>query len=787
MLFTPGISNYHNAVKPIRSYYPTGLGSTAHSRERFSYIFHRAGPAVFALWAALIFFAGFGTPSAARGDTRLTVGRVRRLLAGQGQGDDKHLFGEYTLQEIDLSTPGAILLKLESTFDQDLLEVRLTARDESAGAFCRTESFNVVYLRGTRGKTTTPENISVAMKALCSRLEKNDDHGLRLGRFTPPVSESQRGKSTLQPKAGLVSILIPACLFMLLFVTTTRSKAYALLKNIESFFDRRPLPFLFAIMVGSALILASSLYAPFDADYMTQRVFFGSLELGRIITHDYPDSRHPPLFYLILSPFHLLGPNEWIMRLPAALFGIASIAMLFFFLRRSFGGFRSLTATAFAAFSVPFLRHAGDVSDITLFTFLCLASSHVFFLLMESESEDGIQKPALPEQQKGFVEIVRTTAGKIFPRYNESSFKLLILWIFLETAMLWSYYLAPGVVAAHLLTALIYKRKPQGKAVLRTFPVIALLAAPVLWSGFKAIAADFVTRTTAREFPLHIWGDKTPLQLWEVWVELLASSTSTALVVFFLAAAGAIRWMSKTEHRPKAFFTSVLTSGGILFLGIGVLWLRLNAYYLVFLLPIFAALLTAGSMGLPDQAVSPVSKPRRLSHKTIGLPLHKAFFVGLSGALGLYAALAHGMRLHSEVSEQTLYRRNDAFSRAGEFMRSGPKTIVTDPDCLHTILLYYTFDDPVKGYRTCRFTPSMPVHCSHRDRELYALTAMGSMEHGWEKTAIQRFHSIFRKTKSFRYVRTDRFPNPELTRIVEKKCKKERSWPPLTVYLCKTR
>jgi len=763
-------------------------------------------------------------------DTGVTKRAVLRLFApvsahkkstSSSSMDKNTKFGIYELQSIDLKTPGAIYVTLrriplrriqgsdtpgDAPAYKELLEspstlrVRLTALDKSKGAFCRTKSFNVVYLKKKGAPKTTPEAISRAMQSLCKRLKDNDDNSLRLGPFISPSSTSSLTSSAhpaSQEEIPFIFILIPSFIFTILFVLLTNRGGKTALEEIEKFISSHPLPFLMTILVFTAVVLAPSLNAPFDADYMTQRVFFGSLDLSRIITHDYPDARHPPLFYMVLSLFHLFGHDEWIMRLPSAIFGLASVAMLFFFLRPSFGASRSLAAAALTALSVPFLSHAGDVSDITLFTFLCLASSHVFFKLMES-----------PYRRKD-----RRTSLSVSSLSVSSS--VLVLWILLETAMMYSYYLAPAVVSAHIITALINPKTRKNKHLWGGFCAVRLLSIPVIRSGAVAVAADMTTRQTARAFPLNIWGEKTPLQLWRVWLHTLSSTRAAGLVSFILAAVGVFRWSRSPdkETRQRATFVTILTIGGITALGIAVLWLRLNAYYLVFLIPMFSALVIAGGVGLKpcfspsaEKTTSLFSKTHRNNSPTSSknaqaIPLHGAFLFPLGSALVVFVALSHAQLLYVNYKADSLSPRNNAFKLAGALIKSyaptsykpnnnrqsspgntgsqnggsqsdGPKLIVVDPDCLHTIIIYYTFPEPTKAYRTCKFSQALPVHCIHRGWELIALTPMGNMSPGWKEKSLERFKLISARGRPFWFVHTDRFPNPKLTKFVKQSCER---------------
>ncbi len=68
------------------------------------------------------------------------------------------------------------------------------------------------------------------------------------------------------------------------------------------------------------------------------------------------EDNHPPLYFLFLKGWtDLFGATEWVFRLPGALFGAATVAAIYRFLREPLGGRRALVYTAFVAFNPLFL------------------------------------------------------------------------------------------------------------------------------------------------------------------------------------------------------------------------------------------------------------------------------------------------------------------------------------------------------------------------------------------------------------------------------------------------
>ena len=225
-----------------------------------------------------------------------------------------------------------------------------------------------------------------------------------------------------------------------------------------------------------------------------------------------------------------------------------------------------------------------------------------------------------------------------------------------------------------------------------------------------------------------------------------------------------------------------LLGGGLL--TVGVFFLRLNAYYLVFLIPLLTTLVVGGGLGYPRNEGLVSQTPDKHPEQQGTAPLSSSFLFATGAALTLFVGLASAQQLSTRLQGGALTRRSHAFKKLGAFIkqRKTPRLVVSDPDCLHTILLYYAFPHPVETYQTCRFTNATPVRCRHKGWELRALTSMGSMETGWAREAVARLRRL--QDRSFWYVKTERFPNPSLTKIIQRRCKKRGRWGPLTLFEC---
>ena len=94
---------------------------------------------------------------------------------------------------------------------------------------------------------------------------------------------------------------------------------------------------------------------------------------------------HPPLFFCLMHPvIHYFGSQPVPLRIPAVLFGILSIPLFYWVLRRITTPQTALLATAFLTLSAYQVDHAQDARQYTLLTLLALASAGVMLRLLLS-------------------------------------------------------------------------------------------------------------------------------------------------------------------------------------------------------------------------------------------------------------------------------------------------------------------------------------------------------------------------------------------------------------------
>jgi 4-amino-4-deoxy-L-arabinose transferase-like glycosyltransferase len=503
---------------------------------------------------------------------------------------------------------------------------------------------------------------------------------------------------------------------------------------------------LFAVLVPLAAVLQAHLDVPFDADYATQRIFSASLDWLDIVRHQIPDARHPQLFFLVLHLFEQLGRDEWLMRLPAVLFALTTVAALYAFAKPLIGAPRALLAAALLAMAQPFVLHARDVGNETLFLTLALLASH--YLLRNLEA----------------------------PRSRS-----LLLYALAAIGMVYSNYMALAVGFAHALVMLRHGRARRYLGLWLVCGAVALAALPALSDLSLAAHGDLPARALADLYPQHFWGANEPLRFARAVVLLMLPPGWLAWVASALVVAGVGAWAGRFAKRPESTFLFGLALAAMAVCA-SVSWLRIKDYYLIILLPFTIVLMTAGGLSLPALATASsddVPRARALARalrRFAPLLRRLAFLVVLVGSgLGAAAYLPTLYERGSRAQYEQL-----AVQVAAE---GGADLVIGDPEYLHTILLYYLFPNAAEMYRSCLLLYSeLGVRCALGGRRLETLTRTTAMPAGWGQVSLMRLHIVAEVPYWFVYL--TKFENPELRRFLNERCQVRGTWEPLVLYRC---
>jgi len=478
---------------------------------------------------------------------------------------------------------------------------------------------------------------------------------------------------------------------------------------------------------------------PFHADYMTQRVLFASEDLITILRHHYDDPRHPQLFYLVLHFWEWGGIGEAWMRLPAVLASLATAAMLVVLARPYVGTAGALCAAALLGLSAPFLNQSRDVSDLPLFLFLALLSSHLLLRVL--------QRPS-----RGWI--VGYTLAAV--------------------AMAYTYYLAGAVLAVQLVAMLVGWRQPGARRLLRALAAVVLLAIPAWWDLLLVIRDDTAIRQVARQYSGHLWGEQNAAQYLAQVGDQLLPTTGPWLVIPVLALVGVFRWGLAGVSRPALVLLAGLGLAGVGIAVAGVEHVRLAPHYLMFAFPPLLILAVAGALGPRDEFGG---APR-------AAPYRRGLAIGGAAALAVVAAL-YAVELGYRAPDVWDRGERDEYLLVTDVIRDGggPDHVVGDPDMLHTILLYYAFPDPLAAYHTChRGSERAQLTCHSEAGTLTLLTSMGRMSDGWEERSLARFQTL--RDQPLWFVDVESFANEPLRDEVRASCDLRAQEGKLALYRC---
>ncbi len=261
---------------------------------------------------------------------------------------------------------------------------------------------------------------------------------------------------------------------------------------------------LLAIGLG---LRAPILGLPFAHDQDVQRMLTGNSSLIDIATGVGLQDRHPPLYFFILHFAQWFGQSEAVGRAPAVIAGaLAAPAVLL------------------AAATIR-----GRVDPAAAVAALAVAVSPE--LIARSREVSGIPLYGL---------LLVTAAGALAAAARSPGFTRLLIVAVSHAMALFTYYLAPFVVAANA-AALWWRRANRPTLVAFTCGVLA--GTPALLLGFATLFRDWSARETARAFPTIAWGQHDPLQMATEMIQIGTAAFGPILAgaLLIAAIAGVVR------------------------------------------------------------------------------------------------------------------------------------------------------------------------------------------------------------------------------------------------------
>ncbi len=201
---------------------------------------------------------------------------------------------------------------------------------------------------------------------------------------------------------------------------------------------------------------------------LTSHGLFAFDETVRVLRYN----NHPPLFFWLMNiTTHLLGTTPLMLRLPALVFGVACIPMIYLLGRQIHSGTLGLFAASIMAFSGYQIYHAQDARPYTMITLIALTSIWLLLRLIKKhpdEEKAPIAKtrilPILPE----WLGLTALSVIGIYTHYFYGPFLL-----FLFAYGTWRRYRNPAFMTLMSLSFLL--------VVVALIPWIDMLKLQLLW------------------------------------------------------------------------------------------------------------------------------------------------------------------------------------------------------------------------------------------------------------------------------------------------------------------
>lgn len=229
----------------------------------------------------------------------------------------------------------------------------------------------------------------------------------------------------------------------------------------------------------------------------------------------YGEASFQGAFFLLMRVWLHLGPGEFWVRLPAAIFGIASIPLIYLLARKLVGVVPALAAAAIFAFSPTHVYYSQEARSYTMTILLVLVSSWFFVRAVEQNRETDWA-----------------------------------LWTLFSVMAVYSHYFASLVMMAQACSLFFHKKPtPRGRMVLHGLAILAI-ATPGL---------TYVLRVPPQAMTF-LWMPKpTPKQLLHIALFLGGSGEKFLLaVILWTTGVVAIRREGRSESAPGSYWRGML-------------------------------------------------------------------------------------------------------------------------------------------------------------------------------------------------------------------------------------
>lgn len=347
----------------------------------------------------------------------------------------------------------------------------------------------------------------------------------------PPVRERSAARITPQTSLSRAPLAVPGSTFLLIGLTIAGAVLRLLHLGAKSLFLDEP-----------ATVFIARLPWP----HFKQVWWYG-------------EASYQGAYFLLMRGWLHFGQSEFWIRLPAAIFAIASIPLIYAVARRLAGEPAGLASAALLAFSSTDVYYSQDARGYTLAILLVLASAWFFVRAVQQNRERDW-----------------------------------LLWVAVSALAFYSHFFACFALAAQGCSLIVLRKTAIWRRVFLHGVLLLALAAPGLSFPFRVHTAHFPWMPTA-----------TPRQLLHLAAFFAGSGDKLLLsAILWVAAIIAIGRQRKNAADPEAFWRgSLLLSWAV----IPVLCMALISLfnpvfvqrYMIFCLPATLMLAARGMVALP--------------------------------------------------------------------------------------------------------------------------------------------------------------------------------------------
>jgi len=314
----------------------------------------------------------------------------------------------------------------------------------------------------------------------------------------------------------------------------------------------------------------------------------------------------PPFFFLILRIF--LGTNDFVLRLPAVIFGVSTIPLCYYIGKLFFGTKEGLVGAFLLSISWAHIYYSQLVRMYSLFVFLCLFSLIFFYKCFCEGEEKGKRR------------------GRSRVRLERNRIWLCVGFIVSTVLGLYTHFFAFCVVAVEIVyfgLMMIYdytstrgnslhRRRVESKRRKKIFLLFVLsnaaifaLFSPVMkamWSEFSGVAGvDGGNNNSVRMLDLSFltksftWFSNTGGVLWSSSIDGLALFMYVAFFICGLL-------LSVTKSKKQIVLLSIWVALPILltYLLSTRMFVQSQPRYVIFILPIYLIVISRGIIGTAE-------------------------------------------------------------------------------------------------------------------------------------------------------------------------------------------